>query len=859
MAYIQNNFTGGVISKSLFGRTDLAKWYNAAETLKNFIVHPHGGASNRPGTRYIDDALGEGRLIPFEFNAEQTYVLEFTELKMRVITDGGLVLDGASILEVVSPFAQADLELLNYVQSADVVFFAHPDYPPYELSRTSDTDWTFSTVSFVPTIDPPLAIAADWDSGATPTAARAMEYRATAITTEGEESLPTDAVSEDVEAVWAAGKLVDIRWNCIRYGASYKWVASGSGTDEYYMDLLAGGDPGVSEPSAVYDDKTEMTKGTPGSLAAGEWGFGDNDTIGNDRIYVRLSSGAADPDDATYSDGKLQIQRAEDNEYNVYKNPRGQFGWIGTTETPWFTDDNVEPDISFGYPINEAIFDGAGDYPGSVSFFKQRLVYARTDNAPQTIWASRIGQFNNFGKRSPAASDDSISATINSLKVNEVRHLLPLESLVIITSGSEWIMAETDPGSAIPFSFQTQGYRGGQTGTPLIAIGNTVLFIGRDGKHIRDLAYSFQDDKYVGDDVTIYSPDLFKNRTIKEWAWQENPDSILWMVMDDGTLISLTYVKEQLVFAFTEHETDGEYESIASIPTVGNDEVYFIVKRTINGSDVRFLEQLESRDFDTVRECKFADAALSWDDPKTITGITNANPGVITTSSAHGMIDGDKVYISDVVGMTTLNGNWYTVANATSTTYTLQDIDDGTDIDTTDYSAYVSGGFSREGVTTLSGFDHLEGETLSVLADGNVLTDGVDDVDITVTSGAIDLGTYYATINGGLGYESIMQTLDIEFDPSNSIQGKRKSKPEVTLILDDSRAAFVGPNADRLTEVKFLGQENYREEIPLFSGKKRVRVRPDYSDDLGGSTYIKITDPLPLTVLAIVSEVEVER
>ena len=865
MRQIQTKFNGGIISPELFGQVGLEKYYNSAETMKNMIAHPHGGASNRAGLEYYKTALGETRLIEFEFGVVQTYILELSTFKLRVIKSSGYVMDGASPLEVTSPYAFDDLALLTYEQSADVMFLCHPSYPPYYLIRNADDDWIFEVAALTPGIDQPLPVATEWSATPTATTIRQIEYRATAIGADGEESLPTAINSVLVETVWPAGATVDVRWNAIRLAADYKWVASASGTDEYYMDLLVAGDPGIDTlPTAVYDDKEGMTyEATLGTLGLGEWGYGDNDSLGSNRIYVRLAAGAVDPDDVSYADGKLQVKRAEDNEYNIYKSPRGQFGWMGNTETPWFLDDYVEPDTSLGYPVNEPIFNTADEYPGAVALYKQRLCYARTNNDPQTIVTSKIALYNNFGVKSPTSADDAFTGTIPARQVNEIRHMVAMDKLVIFTAGSEWIMAVTEAASSLPFSLDVQGYRGAAAGIRPIPIGNTILFVGRDSKHVRDLAYSFQDDSYLGDDVSVYVPHLFQGRKVKEWAWQETPDSILWLVMDDGSALSLTYVKEQKVFAWTEHDTDGYFESVASISTDDEDEVYFVVKRNIEGADVRFVERLHTRVFDNVRECFFVDAGLTWDDPHEITNITTANPCVVTAPS-HGLVNGDEVRLSDIVGVeypaadedgfTSLNDQWFVVRGATPSTFTLEHLEDGTPIDTALCSAYSSGGYSREGVQYLSGFDHLNGETLSVLADGFVLVnDG--STDVTVTAGAIDLGSKYATIHAGLGYTSDLQTLPMEFAGMETIQGKLKTVKKVTLRMNESRSAWVGPDEDRLTEIKFLGQENFREDIDLFSGDKVVQTAQKWNKK--GQTFVRHIAPLPLTVLAIIADVEV--
>jgi hypothetical protein len=130
---------------------------------------------------------------------------------------------------------------------------------------------------------------------------------------------------------------------------------------------------------------------------------------------------------------------------------------------------------------------------------------------------------------------------------------------------------------------------------PLI-VGSTVLFNSRDGQTVYDFGYFFSSDRYETQDMTVMASHLFENRTIKEWAYQQKPNSVVWCVMSDGTLLSFTYIKEQEVWAWAQHSTDGTFESVSSILGMGTyDEVAFIIKRTRDGEDVFYVEFMAER------------------------------------------------------------------------------------------------------------------------------------------------------------------------------------------------------------------------------------------------------------------------
>lgn len=671
---MQPSFAAGELTPALHARVDLAKYNVGAKQLKNFFVHAHGGASNRQGTDYVATALGVTRLIPFQYNVEQAYVLEFSNLKMRVLKDGALVESGGVPLEVVSPFPTAALAELKFVQSADVMYITHPDYAPRSLTRSSHTVWTFATVSFTPTISAPTGLAGSYNG----TGSYNIDYKVSAVSAAGEESLPSSAitVSADTAGDWEAGKYVSLSWTAVS-GADY---------------------------------------------------------------------------------------------YKVYKNPRGYYGYIGIAETTSFKDDNISPATDNGPQSAYNPFTGAGSYPGVAGIFEQRLIFGRTDNAPQTIWASQTGIFNNFGTGRPLRDTDSIEAALASTQVNEIRWLVPFDELIVFTSGGEWVMTNGDNSDALtPTSVQykVQGYRGCADVKPIV-IGDTVIFVQRGGQVVRDLQYRLESDKYAGSNLSVLSEHLFRNRQIVAWAYQQTPNSIVWVVLDDGSFCSFTYLPEHEVWAWCPQETDGLVEEVASVPGDDEDEVYFVVKRNINGSDVRFVEKLHSRNFTVIEDAYFVDCGLTYD---------------------------------------------------------------------------------GAAATVISGLDHLVGEAVSILADGNVSPQQV-----VAVGGTITLPQAASVVHVGLPYASTLETLNVDLTAQgDTLQGKKKVINQATLRLEDTRELWIGPDTDHLVQVPFRTDEGYEEATRLYTGDKRVTIRSSWGTN--GRVVIRQSDPLPITVLAIIPEV----
>lgn len=145
------NFTAGELSKRVDGRVDLSKYFNGCSLLENATVFPVGGAQRRMGFEYIGEAKNSAkqiRLIPFQFNVDQTYILEFGEYYIRFYTGGELLMDGGSAVEVVTTYLESELEDIRVTQSADIMYIVHPNHHPAKLSRLSATTWTLADIVF---------------------------------------------------------------------------------------------------------------------------------------------------------------------------------------------------------------------------------------------------------------------------------------------------------------------------------------------------------------------------------------------------------------------------------------------------------------------------------------------------------------------------------------------------------------------------------------------------------------------------------------------------------------------------------------------------------------------------------------
>lgn len=762
---IQPSFASGELAPSLYARVDLARYQTGLRLCRNFIVMPYGGIKNRPGTVFISPtkASGAARLIPFEFNDEQTYVLEFGNLYMRVYKDGGIVESSPGVpYEVVTPFTEAQLFALNYTQSADVMTLVHPAHEPRQLSRLDHDDWTLATIAFIPGIVAPTDLAGTALTGGSG-ATSPYRYVLTSVSDADvpEESLPTETP-------------VSVSSFDNKPGANLTWTA---------------------EPDADY--------------------------------------------------------------YNVYKdnNGSGIFGFIGRADGTTFTDNNILPTKTDTPPTGKNPFVGTGNYPGAVGYYQQRLCFAGSDLGPQTMWMSKVGNFNNFGFSTPIKDDDSITLTIASRQVHRFRHLVQLQELLGLTTGGEWVFRGSDTGLT-PKTVQAkvQSYNGSSR-IPPIVVNNSAIYVQSRNNVVSSLAYTFESDGFNGEDLTKFSPHFFRGHQLVDWTFQQVPDRLVWAARDDGTLLCMTFLPEEQLIAWHQHVTDGAVESVCSIAEGDEDALYLLVRREVDGSTVRYVERMATRRVDDVENAFFVDSGLTYDGRnKTLEhkisltgGTTWKYPEALTLNAI-----GHSSFTSDLIGRTLrirLEGESVrvtvtAVASGTEATAQLVEICPealrGTE--TSDWALMAM---------TISGLDHLEGKTLAILTDGDVHPNQV------VSSGSITLQSAAAVVHAGLPYLAEAETLEIDWadrDSSTKLDA-RKVIPGVTLFLEASRNFWAGSGPDKLYEQKAPYRVQYNSALPLQTGVSSLKISTSWSEK--GRVYVQQPDPLPLSILAIIPDVTV--
>lgn len=275
---------------------------------------------------------------------------------------------------------------------------------------------------------------------------------------------------------------------------------------------------------------------------------------------------------------------------------------------------------TFGTPV----LTGTNNYPGAVSYYEQRRCFAGSINDPQKIWMTKSGTESQMSYSLPLRDDDRIEFRVAAREANTIRHIVPLTQLIMLTASSEWRVTSVNSDALTPtsISVRPQSYIGANNVQPSI-INNSLVYCAARGGHVRELGYSWQSNGFITGDLSLRAAHLFDTFEIKDMAYAKAPTPLLWFVSSTGKLLGLTYVPEQQIGAWHQHDTDGSFESCTVVSEGVEDFLYVVVKRTINGATKRYVERMASRTVDKLEDCFFVDAGGTYSGAptKTVTGL----------------------------------------------------------------------------------------------------------------------------------------------------------------------------------------------------------------------------------------------
>ena len=327
--------------------------------------------------------------------------------------------------------------------------------------------------------------------------------------------------------------------------------------------------------------------------------------------------------------------------YYWYRGRYGILGYVGSSITPSFVDDGQVPNYSDRPPTQRDPF-ASSEHPAVATYFQQRLAFANQPSFPQRILTSQVGRLHNFDYSLPQKDDDAVDLTVASRQYEEIRGLVPLRHLVVLTANTEFVIDNGGlPLTPSRINLVPVSYNGSAWVPPLV-VNDAILYVQAQQASVRELIYGGEQG-WGGGDISLVANHLLAgaNRSIREWAYQRLPYSVAWMVRDDGRLLSLTYAREFNVAAWAQHDTDGTFESVAVVPE-GNEEAVYVIA---NRGSARRIERAATRHVADIQLGCFLDSSVYYNGvPATVfAGLTHLEGKAVTVLADGVVVTGHTV------------------------------------------------------------------------------------------------------------------------------------------------------------------------------------------------------------------------
>ena len=588
---LQPSFAKGEISPMLHVRVDLASYPIGLRYQLNMITLPQGGFTRRPGFNRLGPAavtVGATcpvRLVRFVYNREDAMMIELSEGQARIWRPSTRTV----VQTIAAPYALAHIHEVKFIQSGNVIFLTHRDYPIQQLTRNALDDWTIEPFGFR---EGPWAPLEETDGVQIVAVKRDDErYNLTAYDSTGDNQVDywtPDMVGSLISISYTI-ESVDVEGESLEEPAEYVSESVEVGGTWYLRTYdkwkgrvileksVDGGDNWISVEDRTRDDPD----------AQGNYELSGAETESNVIYRVRAQHQAGS--------GKMRFILTAAGYRKSYNLRIVEYVNARTVIAEWLKDDE---DISGGPITSEKTSDwrlgawsGKFGFPGAIGMFQDRLMLAGNWRQPNTEWGSRTGDYANFGVSDPIQDDDAINVNLSSQTMDGVHSLVALNDLLAFTPADVWrTKGAGDNGAITPTAIAAhmQTNFGAKDIQPLV-IGNAIVYVDTHGVQVQSIGYSLEYDGYTGGEISLFSSHLFQwlgapgdnlnKRVITKMAYQRVPDSLLWFVLADGTAVSCTLQMDQQLSAWARHETDGRFGDFEVIPAEGYDELWAVVER----------------------------------------------------------------------------------------------------------------------------------------------------------------------------------------------------------------------------------------------------------------------------------------
>ncbi len=807
---LQANFNAGELSPTLEGRVDIAWYGNGCHKMRNFIPLVQGPARRRSGTRHVAEVKNSANrtwIVPFKFSDDVKFVLEFGNLYIRFYTDQGQVESSPGVpYEVVTPWTTADLTAtdgtfrLSMVQSADVIYIAHPSYPTRKLTRVTTTNWTLAAADFrggpFQTINPDqtttVYASAATGVGVTLTASSAIFTPDKVGALILLESKPVDDVRP-----WETNKAVTA-------GAERR-------SDGNIYSAINSATTGTIRPTHTIGARFDGDTGVQWQYLHSGWGYAKITAVGGGGTTATAT---------------------------IIKRIPSQAVGVGNLTNRW----------AFSEWSNDL------GWPSHVAFFRERLWLGRGTK----LWASVVADFEDFSSRDGAdvTPDMAISIDIASDQINDMAWLAAGDALLVGTVGNEFAVGETSTNEPIgPANIQAkqQTSHGSRQVQP-VRVGDTVLFVQRAGRKLREIRFTFESEGYSTSDLSLRAEHITRGQIV-QLTYQQEPHSIVWACCANGDLLGFTYNREQDVQGWHPHPIGGGavVESVASIPTPDGtrDQLWIIARRTINGVTKRYVEYMErdwvSYEGSTIDDAFFLDAGGTFNGERSAVTLTLARiSGDFVSASASTFAPGD---VGDEIVLnrgTPLQSRLVISSYVSATQVGVTPRTSFPSYFDTTGDAVTGFHFARD---VIGGLGYLEGQTVNVLADGAVHPSRV------VSGGQISLERHASFVSAGLPCPAVIITGRLEAGQSEgTAQGKTKRVHKVRYRLLDTLGGKGGTTEASLERMQFRVASDPMGSPPsVFTGDLDLPIPSGYEKE---ARIVYVNDqPLPATVVAVMPQV----
>lgn len=809
IVYTQNALNAGELTPRLQARDDFDKYALGVAKMRNFFPLPHGGARVRYGSKWVSRTKDNGKafLIPFEVSTIASYIIEVGNLYMRFFKNQGRIADlsgvvtgaannGAGLIRITS--AAHGLSTGNRVAIADVGGTVEANNE-WQVTVISGSTFDLIGSAFVNT----------YTSGG----AWARPYE-----------VVTPYLLADIPAI--------------------KWAQSADtlflAHDKYEpRTLTRASDTNFTLAIATFLDgpyqntNTDSTKTLTPSVTTGS---GTLTAVGHAPFVI------------THVNSLWRLKIASLWGY-VKITGFTSSTVVSMTVQQTLGGTSATPDWREG---SWSTFRG---FPAAVNIFEQRSIWGATPFEPQTVWLSSTISYQDFtptGTSGTVGAGDGITYRLGSNKVNVIRWLTSSRDLLIGTLGEEFLMSGGGTAlTPVDPPIVRVGTSYGSSTVQAIRAGNQVYFVQRSGRKLRTLQFSFEQDQYIAPDVSLVAEHLVRDQDITRMTYQLEPDSVLWLVRDDGMLLSLTIHEVEKVTGWALHGTSGLYIDIAQIPSpdLSTNDLWSVVQRTSLTGQPYFIEFF-SKELNT-------DASLSYDGTASTTTVTPSHTTgdnrTFTTNAPFWMASEDVGSDIILLGLDVNGVKFFsraTIIAVDSTTVARADIK--ADFPNT---STVPAGSWGVGITTLKGLDHLNGATVAVVGDNAVYDDEV------VTGGQITLGYGISTgpaavkIEIGLARNPnpLIETLQPAYrDGRGNIRDRFKHWAKLSVDLEST----VGLTINGLNQLQYrVPSDPMDVGVPLVTATKRLAV---LRTTRTGKLTFEQQLPLSATILAYYGDLEVE-